>query len=60
MTVPPNLHAYSGLNINAAKRLMIQQFREAGLETPDVDARALIMAATGFSHTDMILSLIHI
>ena len=55
MTVPPNLHAYSGLNINAAKRLMIQQFREAGLETPDVDARALIMAATGFSHTDMIM-----
>jgi len=30
------------------------QFREAGLETPDLDARLLVMAATGFTHTDMI------
>jgi release factor glutamine methyltransferase len=30
------------------------QFREAGLDTPDLDARLLVMAATGFSHTDMI------
>ena len=30
------------------------QFREAGLDSADLDARLLIMAATGFSHTEMI------
>jgi len=42
------------MDITRAKRLLINQFREAGLETPDLDARILVMAATGFSHTDMI------
>ena len=54
MTAPPNLHAYSGLNINAVKRLLIKQFREAGSGSPDLDARVLIMAATGFTPTDII------
>jgi len=45
---------FTGLNLNEAKRLLIKQFREAELETPDLDARLLIMAATGLSHTDMI------
>lgn len=58
MTVPldkrPRSGPYSGLNINSAKRFLMTQFREAGLETPDLDARLLVMAATGFTHTDMI------
>ena len=58
MTVPldqrPRSGPYSGLNVNSAKRFLMTQFREAGLDTPDLDARLLVMAATGFSHTDMI------
>ena len=58
MTVPPHQHPrcalYSGLSVNSVKRFLIAQFREAGLDTPDLDARLLVMAATGFSHTDMI------
>jgi len=42
------------MDINAAKRLLITQFRELGLDSADLDARLLVMAATGFSHTDMI------
>ncbi len=42
------------MDITTIKRSIITQFREAGLETPDLDARALIMAATGFTHTDLI------
>jgi len=59
MVVPldqrPRSGPYSGLNVNSAKRFLTAQFREAGLETPDLDARLLVMAATGFSHTDMIM-----
>ena len=51
----PRSGPYSGLNVNSAKRFLMTQFREAGLETPDLDARLLVMAATGFSHTDMIV-----
>jgi len=42
------------LSVTSIKRSLMTQFREAGLDTPDLDARALIMAATGFTHTDMI------
>lgn len=42
------------MDIASVKRSLIQQFREAGLDTPDLDARALLMAATGFTHTDLI------
>lgn len=45
---------YSGLTVNSLKRFLMTQFQEAGLETPDVDARLLVMAATGFTHTDII------
>lgn len=59
MTVPlnerPRSGPYSGLNVNSAKRFLMQQFREAGLDTPDLDARLLVMEATGFTHTDMIM-----
>jgi len=42
------------MNITEIKWSLIRQFREAGLETPDLDARALMMAATGLTHTDLI------
>ena len=42
------------MDIASVKRLLIQRFREAGLDTPDVDARALLIAATGFTDTDLI------
>lgn len=42
------------MDINTAKRLLMAQFRESGVDTPDLDARLLVMAATGLSHTDMI------
>jgi len=42
------------MDITGAKRLLINQFRGARLETPDLDARLLVMAVTGFSPTDMI------
>ena len=42
------------MNITEIKWSLIRQFREAGLEAPDLDARALMMAATGLTHTDLI------
>jgi len=45
---------YAGLSINSAKRLLVNQFREAGLETPDLDARILLMHASELSHADLI------
>lgn len=50
----PRSGPYSGLTVNSLKRFLMTQFQEAGLETPDVDARLLVMAATGFTHTDII------
>ena len=44
----------SGSTVNSAKRFLLNQFREAGLDTPDLDARALLIAATGFTHSDLI------
>jgi release factor glutamine methyltransferase len=40
--------------INTAKRDLAKQFLAAGLDTPDLDARLLLMAATGLSHADLI------
>jgi len=58
MTPPPEKDfpsaLYCGLSINSAKRIVIGQLRRAGLDSPDLDARLLVMAATGFSHTDII------
>ena len=54
MTIPPSALP-AGLTINEAKRALINQFREAGLDTADIDARLLIMAVTAFTQTDMIL-----
>jgi release factor glutamine methyltransferase len=46
---------YSGLTVNSAKRFLMAHFREAGLETPDLDARLILMEATGFSHAELIM-----
>ncbi len=58
MTTPrdqrPQSGPYSGLTLNSAKRFLAQQFRAAGLDTPDLDARLLVMAACGLSHADLI------
>lgn len=58
MVVPldqrPRSGPYSGLNANSAKRFLTAQFTEAGLPTPDIDAKLLVMAATGFTPVDMI------
>ncbi len=40
--------------ITAARRDLTDQFRAARLETPDLDARILLMAATGLCHADLI------
>ncbi len=50
----PRSGPYSGLTVNSLKRFLMTQFQEAGFETPDMDARLLVMAATGFTHTDII------
>lgn len=50
----PQSDPYSGLTLNAAKRFLAQQFREAGLESPDLDARLLVMTACGLSHAGLI------
>lgn len=58
MVVPldqrPRSGPYSGLNANSAKRFLTAQFTEAGLPTPGIDAKLLVMAATGFTPVDMI------
>ncbi|WP_051279938.1 peptide chain release factor N(5)-glutamine methyltransferase [Hellea balneolensis] len=60
MTVPldqrPHSGPYSGLTVNSLKRFLTTQFQEAGVETPDLDARLLVMAATGLTHTELIIS----
>ena len=42
------------ITITAARWLWADKFRKAGLETPDLDARLLLMAATGVAHADVI------
>ena len=42
------------MDLMAVKRSLMNQFREAGLDTPDLDTRLFLMAATGFSHSDII------
>ena len=58
MVVPldkrPRSGPYSGINARSAKRFLTEQFKAAGLATPEEDARELVMAATGFDLTDFI------
>lgn len=51
----PRSGPYSGLNVNSAKRFLTQQFRKAGLSTPDLDARLLVSFVTGLSRTDLVV-----
>ena len=50
----PRSGPYSGLNINSAKRFLTEQFRQAGLPTPDLDARLLVGHAAGLDAAQMI------
>lgn len=58
MTTPldqrPQSGPYSGLTLNSAKRFLAQQFRRAGLDSPELDARLLVMAAMNLDHADLI------
>ena len=44
----------SKLTINSAKRSLSQQFKQAGQDSPDLDARLLLMAASGLDYADII------
>ena len=50
----PHSAPYTGLGARSAKRFLAAQFSEAGLPTPDIDARALTLAATGLTHAALI------
>ena len=50
----PRSGPYSGLNARSAKRFLTAQFAQAGLPTPDIDARELVLAATGMDHASLI------
>lgn len=45
------LEADTALSIAAARRRLAQQFRDAGLDSPDLDARILVGHALGLDHT---------
>jgi release factor glutamine methyltransferase len=40
----------AGIALTAARRMVTQAFRNAGLETPELDARVLLQSALGLSH----------
>ena len=50
----PRSGPYSGLNANSARRFLRKQFEQAGLTDCEAEARDLVMAATGFSHVELI------
>lgn len=45
---------YTGLSARSAKRFLTAQFSEAGISTPDIDARILVLAAAGLTHSQLI------
>lgn len=49
-----------GLTIEAARRAMARQFRSAGIETPELDARLLVGGATSLDHTGLTVQAAHI
>ncbi|MEP6343681.1 MAG: peptide chain release factor N(5)-glutamine methyltransferase [Maricaulaceae bacterium] len=57
MTVndPMTTNPYLGLTLDAAKRLATQSLAQAGFETPKLDARILLLSATGLEHADLIV-----
>ena len=54
MSSSVNSTPFLGLTFNAAKRLLVQKFTEAEIETPKLDARILLSEVTGFEHADLI------
>lgn len=46
--------ALDGQTLNAAKRVLTQQFKAAGLGTPALDARVLLMHVLGLDHAGLI------
>ena len=45
----------TGLSIAAARRVVTQAFRSAGLDTPDLDARVLVGHALGLDHAALMV-----
>lgn len=45
--------AFAGLTVEAARRALAAQFKNHDIESPDLDARLLIGAALGLSHTGL-------
>jgi release factor glutamine methyltransferase len=51
----PRSGPYSGLNARSAKRFLTQAFSEAGLPFAEEDALEIVLAATGFDKTALML-----
>ena len=51
----PRSGPYSGLNARSAKRFLTQAFSEAGIPFAEDDALEIVLAATGFDRTAMML-----
>lgn len=51
----PRSGPYSGLNARSARRFLTQAFSEAGLPFPEDDALEIVLAATGFDKTALML-----
>lgn len=51
----PRSGPYSGLNARSAKRFLAQAFTEAGLAFAEDDALEIVLAATGFDRTSLML-----
>lgn len=51
----PRSGPYSGLNARSAKRFLTQAFKEAGLPFAEGDALEIVLAATGFDKTALML-----
>jgi len=51
----PRSGPYSGLNARSAKRFLAQAFTEAGLPFPEDDALEIVLAASGFDKTALML-----
>ena len=51
----PRSGPYSGLNARSAKRFLTQAFAEAGIPFAEEDALEIVLAATGFDKTALML-----
>lgn len=51
---PVDSQRYRGLSISDGVRALAREFRSAGVETPDLDARLLVAAATGVTREEIL------